>query len=133
MAERLTITAEEANALFAPAREESTMTEADKIRFREERDAFALSGGVEGATEPKPVDIALLTEKDIPEIEAAVQTKITELMVKVSREVADPVEMNRVFSRVYTLRKRNLIGNEVYGEAEAFFGQQPPITERSRG
>ncbi len=130
-AEREEITPEEADALFADARK-NTMTEADKVRFREERASFAEGGGLEDDSEPKPISVSLLSPKDIPEIEAAVHTKIIQLMAQRSNGGVDPAEVSRVFSVVSTLRSKGLIGDQVYGEAESFFGLSEPISERRR-
>ncbi len=129
-AERIEITVDEANALFSAARG-STMTEEDKIRFRRERAEWAEKGGLEDAPEPKPLPVSLLSPKDIPEIEEAVRTKVMELYAKQSNGGVDSAEMNRVFAVVNTLRARNLIGDQVFGEAEAFFGMSvTPVSER---
>ena len=129
-AERLTITPQEADVLFAGARK-NTMTEQDKIRFREERARWAEQGGLEENPEPKPVSISLLSPKDIPEIEEAVRAKVMEMYAKQSNGGVDPAELNRVFAVVSTLRARSLIGDQVYGQAEAFFGMSStPASER---
>lgn len=130
-AERLTITPEEADALFAGARS-NTMTEEEKIRFRRERAEWAEQGGLEDGPEPKPVSISLLSPKDIPEIEEAVRTKVMELYAKQSNGGIDPAEMNRVFTVVNSLRARNLIGDQVYGKAEALFGMSATPASKRR-